>query len=239
MPKVKYEEIYNTIKKDILEHKFKYGDYLLSENEYTKIFHCSRNTIRRAISHLSNEGYVQAHHGKGVRIIYQEAKKHNFVRTGSRGMKQTAEENGYRVHSDVIMLNTMIVDRHLAEKTGFDEGIEVYFIKRVRSLNGIPKMIDTSLMRTDLVPNITEQVAKGSLFRYVEEIIGMEIKTIKRSITVERVTQSDEKYLQLDGYNCLAVMTSHSYNNKGDMFEYSQSRNRPDIFMFNSITTRN
>ena len=49
-----------------------------------------------------------------------------------------------------------------------------------------------------------------------------------------KVTEIDEKYLELNlnDYNCLAVVTSHTYNSDGVMFEYTQSRHRPDYFRF-------
>ena len=66
----------------------------------------------------------------------------------------------------------------------------------------------------------------------------MPIRTVKRCVTVERTTPFDEKYLDLDDYNCLAVITSHVFNNDGIQFEYTESRNRPDIFVFNSVITK-
>ena len=33
-------------------------------------------------------------------------------------------------------------------------------------------------------------------------------------------------------YNCLAVVSSMTYNAEGVMFEYTQSRHRPDCFVF-------
>ena len=48
------------------------------------------------------------------------------------------------------------------------------------------------------------------------------------------------KYLELDvnDYNCLAVITSHTYNSDGVMFEFTQSRHRPDYFRFQDNAVR-
>ena len=54
----------------------------------------------------------------------------------------------------------------------------------------------------------------------------------------EKMTEIDEKYLDLGDYNCMAVVTSHTYNSDGVMFEYTQSRNRPDYFSFQDNATR-
>lgn len=66
----------------------------------------------------------------------------------------------------------------------------------------------------------------------------MQIVTSKRKMTVERVTEIDEKYLELNDYNCLAVVTGQTFNADGVMFEYTQSRHRPDYFCFQDTATR-
>ena len=62
----------------------------------------------------------------------------------------------------------------------------------------------------------------------------MTIVNSKRVMTVEKVTEIDEKYLHLNvkDYNCVAVVSSQTYNSVGVMFEYTQSRHRPDHFRF-------
>ena len=138
----------------------------------------------------------------------------------------------------MITFTEMIADERLSKKTDFEVGTELYFIQRLRSIDDIPKMVDNTLLRKSLIPGLTEKVLQGSLFNFIEKKVGMPIRTIKRSVTVQRVTPFDEKYLDLDDYNCLAVITSHVFNNDGIQFEYTESRNRPDLFVFNSVITR-
>lgn len=49
----------------------------------------------------------------------------------------------------------------------------------------------------------------------------MTIVNSKRIMTVEKVTEIDEKYLDLNirDYNCVAVVSSQTYNSDGVMFE--------------------
>ena len=72
----------------------------------------------------------------------------------------------------------------------------------------------------------------------LEQELGMAIVTSKRVMTMEKMTQIDEKYLELGDYNCLAVVSSQTYNGDGIMFEYTQSRHRPDYFCFQDNATR-
>ena len=89
-----------------------------------------------------------------------------------------------------------------------------------------------------LVPNLTVDIAKDSIYDYIENTLGMPIVTSKRKMTVERATPIDEKYLTLNDYNCLAVVTGQTFNADGVMFEYTQSRHRPDYFCFQDTATR-
>nr|WP_027872418.1 UTRA domain-containing protein [[Eubacterium] cellulosolvens] len=239
MPKSKYDSIYNDLKLKIDSNVYEDGTYLPSENTLIKLYGCSRNTIRRAVSHLIIEGYVQPHHGKGVRIIHSSSpnRKYDFTMSGIQGFTDTVTKSGYEVKTKVIVFTDMEVNEQLEKKTGIPLGMPIYYIRRVRYLDGIAKMVDTNLIRKDIVPGLTKADAEKSLFFYFSNSAGLEIKTIKRKITVEHSTPFDEKYLELDDYNCLAVMTSKCYNEDGIQFEYTESRNRPDIFVFNSVLT--
>jgi GntR family trehalose operon transcriptional repressor len=72
----------------------------------------------------------------------------------------------------------------------------------------------------------------------MENVLGESIVTAKRVMTVEKATEMDCKYLDLGDYDCLAVVSSHTFNAKGIMFEYTESRHRPDRFVFSTMATR-
>ena len=79
MPKSKFESIYKELKKDIESEKLPYQSLMPSENQLIVRFSCSRNTVRRAISMLAEEGYVQPMHGRGVRVIYTKGTPTSFL----------------------------------------------------------------------------------------------------------------------------------------------------------------
>lgn len=72
----------------------------------------------------------------------------------------------------------------------------------------------------------------------MENTLGMQIVTSKRRITVERTTALDEKWLDMDGYDCVAVVNGQTFNAAGQLFEYTQSRHQPDYFCFQDTATR-
>lgn len=238
MPKSKFEQIYKDLKEKIESGDYAYQDLLPSENTMVSIYNCSRNTIRRALSKLTEQGYVQPLHGKGVRVIYQPIDQAAFTIGGIESFKESAIRNHRKRHTEVLQFAEITADERLAAKTGFPVGSELYYLQRVRFLDGIALILDINMFLKSLVPNLTKEIAENSIYEYIENDLGMSIVTSKRKMTVERATQIDEKYLQLNDYNCLAVVTGQTFNADGIMFEYTQSRHRPDYFCFQDTATR-
>lgn len=238
MPKAKYDEIYNDLKQAIENKSYSYGSLLPSENSLIMRYACSRNTIRRALAGLGELGYIQPIHGKGVRIIYQPAGRASFTMGGIESFQETARRNQLNVVTKAVSFCTAAIDARLAEISSFPIGTEVYDILRVRYLDGKPLILDRNLFLKKLVPGLTEEIAERSIYDYIEQELGMQIVTSKRTITVERASELDRHYLALGDYNCLAVVSGQTFNADGVMFEYTQSRHQPDYFSFHDTATR-
>lgn len=238
MPKAKFESIYKDLKQKIEADEYHYQDFLPSENTLVTVYDCSRNTIRRAISELTEQGYVQPLHGKGVRIIYQPVDQAAFTIGGIESFKESAIRNHRKRHTEVIQFAEITADKRLSERTGFPEGSELYYLQRVRYLDDKALILDINIFLKSLVPGLTKEIAEDSIYEYIENTLHMPIVTSKRKMTVERATPVDEKYLKLNDYNCLAVVTGQTFNADGIMFEYTQSRHRPDYFCFQDTATR-
>lgn len=69
LPNVKFKDIYHILKSNIDSGKYDNSMMLPTEMELVDKFECSRNTVRRAISELSKDGYVKSVKGKGVIIL--------------------------------------------------------------------------------------------------------------------------------------------------------------------------
>ena len=240
MPKSKYQTIYKELKADIESERLPYQSLMPSENQLIVRFDCSRNTVRRAIGMLAEEGYVQPMHGRGVRIIYTRTQTPPFLIAGIESFHVSAKRNNIgESTTKVIRFTELTADEHVARHTGFPVGTELYYIQRVRSLDGDPCVFDINLYDKKLVPGLTKEICIHSIYNYIEKDLGMPIIMSKRTITVERVTQMDEDSLDLKGYDTLAVVTGQTFNSEGVMFEYTQTRHRPDYFTFQTTALRN
>ena len=64
--KTKYYALMEELKQSILSGEIKPGEKLPSENELSARYQISRHTVRKALSILINEGYIEAEHGRGT-----------------------------------------------------------------------------------------------------------------------------------------------------------------------------
>ena len=216
-----------------------FQELLPSENTLVKEFDCSRNTIRRAIGQLASEGYVQSIHGKGVRIIYQPGQQQSeFILGGIESLKEAVARNRKNYTTRVVCFAELTVDETIRRRTTFPVGAQIYYIQRVRYIEGEALIIDHNYFLRDIVRDLTPEIAEHSIYEYMEKNLGESIVTTKRKMTVERVNQIDETYLDLKDYNCMAVVSSMTYNKDGVMFEFTQSRHRPDRFVFYDLAHR-
>lgn len=238
MPKAKYADIYKNLKRKIENEDYKFQELLPSENILVQEYECSRNTIRRAIADLVSDGYVQTMQGKGVRVIYQPALQTSFTIGGIESFKESAVRNHQTPETKVIHFTELVIDGKLAAKTGFPIGSEVYYLQRLHYLDGKALILNHNYFLKSVAQGLTTQIAEKSIYDYLENTLGVSIVTSRRIMTVEKMTEIDEKYLELGDYNCMAVVSSHTYNSDGVMFEYTQSRHRPDYFSFQDNATR-
>lgn len=85
MPKAIYEGIYREIRSRIINGTYAFQEMLPTEAELTAEFGCTRNTVRRALSMLADQMFVQPIHGKGVLVIWLKGETDHAGRTrGSR-----------------------------------------------------------------------------------------------------------------------------------------------------------
>ena len=209
MPKAKYDHIYKDLKEKIETEFYAYQQMLPSENAFVKEYGCSRNTVRRALAELTAEGYVQPMHGKGVRNIFQPVEQTAFTVGGIESFKESAARNKKTPFTRVLQFAEVTADEKIERRTGFKSGTELYYIQRLRSLDGKPLILDHNYFLKELTEGLTPEIAASSVYEYLENVCGITISTSKRTLTVEHVTQVDETYIDLKDYNCM-VTTEYS-----------------------------
>lgn len=239
MPSARFDTIYQDLKNKVLDGTYAYESFLPTEMELTKIYSCSRNTVRRALTLLSDEAFLQPIHGRGVRVIWQ--KKPSEVIGSLEGLEsfqEYAHRNNLVPDTNVIVFEHIPCTGDISHQTGFKAGEELIHIVRIRKLNGSSRQIDNDYLLAAAVGNLTIEDATTSIFAYLENTLHMKNLKSKRTISVELATEEDHQHLELGSFNCVAVVESHSFNSRGVMFGFTQTRSHPETFRYKVISKR-
>lgn len=232
----KYLNIYNYLKDKIQSNEFEPGKKLPSENELTSLFGVSRNTIRRALDMLASDGLVTSVHGKGVFVI--EKQPLNFLVGGLQSFKEVSTCNDLNYKTSIPVFDNIIVDENLAKKTNFEVNSNVLNLLRVRNIDNENVILDVNYFNSNIIKGLTKEIAYGSIYDYIENVLGLKISGAQKVISVEVASDIDKCYLDLNNNDLVAVITNYVYLDDGTLFEYTQSRHRPDRFTFNTFARR-
>ena len=233
-----WQGIYRDLRANILDGTYPFRSMLPSEAVLVRRFDCSHNTLRRALAALADESLVQPIQGKGVRVIYRPRRRALFEVGGVETFDESMRRMGIQTQTVVHTFEHVVADEGLAALTGFEEGDELVHIERVREIGGEAAIRDVNYFLASVAHGLTREVAEHSIYRYLEDDLGVKIAQAQRQITVERASARDLELLDVEPGAYLAVMTSQTFTAGGELFEYTQSRHRPDQFVFHDTARR-
>ncbi|WP_332630843.1 trehalose operon repressor [Halalkalibacter flavus] len=236
MTKSKFQMIYDELVGHIENGDLKANELLPSENELAESFKASRETIRKALKLLSEHGYIQKMQGKGSVVL--DVTKINFPISGLVSFRELADKMGKRAKTDVVGLEEQLMTPDMQEQFQMKEATNVWSVKRVREIDRERIILDNDYLLTSLVPGLTVDICARSLYAYIEQVLGLTISFAKKEITVERPTEEDKELLDLKEYDTIVVVKSHVYLDDATMFQYTESRHRPDKFRFVDFARR-
>lgn len=88
-------------------------------------------------------------------------------------------------------------------------------IQRVRYIGDETVILDTDFVtdfvNAQIVPEITAEIAKDSLYEYIEDVMGLRITSANKEITCQSVSELNEQFLDLYGYNMVVNVESVTY----------------------------
>lgn len=233
----KYLTIYNTLAEQIKSGAIAPQTLLPSEHELTGQFQTSRETIRKALNLLSQNGYIQKVRGKGSIVI--DISKFDFPVSGLVSFKELAKKMDSKPKTNVHELSLIIKpDQAIRRQLQLSAKDQVWKVVRSREIGGNKIILDKDFLNKKFVPNLTEEICEESIYEYLENDLNLSISFAKKEIIVEGPTAEDRELLDLEGFHNVVVIKSHVYLEDASLFQYTESRHRPDKFRFVDFARR-
>ena len=216
----KYKQLFKQIEKDILDERYAVGDFLPSEHHLTEDYQVSRDTVRKALALLQEEGLIESPVSKLT--SYQEV----------------VRQNNMQSKTNVVSLEKITVDQKLSDITGFPPYRLVWRIVRQRVVDQVASVLDIDYLDKGIVPDLTREIAEQSIYAYLENDLKLNIAYAKKEFTIDHANDRDKILMDLGKDQQVVSVKSQVYLADGRQFQYTESRHKLDKFRFVDFAKR-
>ncbi|MBM7570844.1 trehalose operon repressor [Aquibacillus albus] len=233
----KYLSIYKKIEEKIKTGELAPESLLPSENELAEMYETSRETIRKALNLLSQNGFIQKVRGKGSVVI--DFNKFDFPVSGLVSFKELAQKMDPPPRTLVNDLTLIKPSQYLQQQLSVTSNESIWQVIRTREIAGQKIILDKDFLVKKYVPLLTEDICADSIYSYLENELNLTISFAKKEIIVVEPTDEDQELLDLEGFHNVVVIKNYVYLDDASLFQYTESRHRPDRFRFVDFARRN
>ena len=233
----KYREVYNDIKEKINNGQLQTGTFLESESDLANKYSYSKDTIRKALSMLELDGYIQKIKGKNS-LILENGRMKNSLLTEIRTSQELDLGKTYDTKTHLISLYIVQGQEDIMNIFNVKEDKDFYKVVRNRSINGENLEYDVLYFDRKIVPFLNKNIVEKSIYAYLEKELNLKISHSRREIKFRYATENEKENMDLGEYNMVIVIESHTYLSNGYLFQYGTTTYRPDKFTFTTIAKR-
>lgn len=233
----KYREVYNDIKSKIINGTFKSGEFLESESELAHKYSYSKDTIRKALSILELDGFIQKIKGKNSLILGRGRMKNNYLSSLLTSSELNSVEK-LNLKNNLISLYIIQGIPELMKIFQVPESYDFYKVARSRSIDGEKLEYDVLYFDRKTVPFLNREICESSIYSYLENELNLKISHAYREIKFRYANEDEKKYMDLGDYEMVVEIESHNYLSNGVLFQYGTTTYRPDKFTFTTIAKR-
>jgi DNA-binding GntR family transcriptional regulator len=232
---LRYQRVQDALAEEIARGRRTPGSRLPPERALAEHFGVSRVTLRRALAELAEAGIVARHPGGWTVAGPRIGEPPNALMSFSEMAASRGLAPGGRV-----------LDRHVrpatideAEDLGLAPGAPLFELERLRSMDGVPILIDRTRIPLSLAPGL-EEVAfdAGSLYEELERRYGL--RPARARFTVEAIAADERSagLLGLEAGRPLLRCQQQTEDETGRQIELCEMTYRGDRYRFLATLVR-
>lgn len=216
--------------RDFVTFQLKPGDRIPPEPELCEHYSLSRITVRQAITSLVDEGLLHKQQGRGTfvlapRLAQQLGDADHFLSSGFDA--EPAE------HVTLFSSETMPAPDWLARKLGIEAGDDVFKIRKILALPGIPPVAyRTTFLIAGLVPNLLQIDLSPPMHMVLEKSYGLTLASADEVIEFIVADEFRASMLKTEKEHPLILVERILYLESGQAIDCSRAYYRADRFRF-------
>lgn len=231
-----YHDIADSIIRQINDHH--YVDKLPSEAQLIEQYQVSRNTIRKAIDEVCQQGLLRRVKGSGY-YINQITMHDSPVVNLSLGAGKAMRAVDSHLTSTVLALEDVFANQFQADHLHVQIGASLIHVLRLRQLKGQRYCLEDSYYLKSQVPSIDLADAQQSIFTAIKRDYQLTVNNAENYISVTELTDQQRELTGLTGETPLLTLTQINYHGNNIAFNLSITKffNRDLNLYFHSSQT--
>ncbi|HHX69360.1 MAG: trehalose operon repressor [Miniphocaeibacter sp.] len=232
----KYKKIIDFFIKEYNNNNILPGDTVPSENELMKRWNCSRDTVRKAMTLLAERKYIQKNQGQKSTVLNR--KEYEFPVSRITSFQELVKKRKLNAFTEVVKFETVTKSHPIYNLFKVPKSEKILEIIRIRKIDNEKIILDKDFFLEKYIGNLNKEIASGSIYEYLENELGLRIGFAKKTITVEKPTEEDKRYLDLKEDTLIANIESFTHLENDILFQITYSRHRSDKFKFIDFAQR-
>jgi GntR family transcriptional regulator len=225
-----YHQLKDILKEKIESRDWVPGEKIPSENELIVQYDISRNTVKKALDDLVQEGLLNRIQGKGTFVSKPKLEQ---SLTGFYSFSKVMKAQGLKPKDIILSVEKKAAKLSVARQLQITEGDNVIELKRLRCANDEPIILETSYIPCDLVSDLSkENLEETSLYDYMEQALGIYVTSAKEIFEPVLIRDYESHYLEVEeGFPAL-LLDRIAYNLEKRPVEFCRSIVRGDRCRF-------
>lgn len=228
--------LHHQIKEDLFL-KLRSGDWppgfeLPPEQALCEHYGVSRGTLRRAVSDLVAEGYVERRRGRGTFVCRPKLESGVISAYNRFSVVGPMLDAGGRV----LLCRKVKANKHIAAVIRLDSGEAVWHLERVRFTQGQPVSIQTSFLPVAMCPDLARQdLASRHLVDVLREVYGIHLGSAVEYLDPSVADGYTARHLGIRVKAPLFQIERTTYTVTGDVAEYRHAVLRGDVYRYRIV----
>ena len=216
---------------DRIEQEYRPGDLLPSERELSERYGLSRTTVRLALRELEDLGMVLRQHGRGTFVADRSAQVTNLSQSYSFTDQQRAL--GRVPTTTILEFSEISADDKLAEHMKVRTGDRLFKLKRLRSADSVPMMVEVSYLPVRKFLTLKRPLLDSMpLYEIIENVYHEKIRVAEEEFFASVARPADAHLLDISEGAPVLDLVRTTYNTSNEVIEYTLSVARADQFKY-------
>lgn len=232
-----YDQLVDILTEKI-NHECQAGDALPSERELSERYGLSRTTVRLALQELERLGMVVRQHGRGTFVADRSAKAADLFQAYS--FTDQMRSMGRDPETTILEFSELEADKNLAEHMGARIGDKLFKLKRLRSADGMPMMLERTYLPVRKFLSLKRPMLEHrALYDVIENDYHEKISVAEEEFFASIARPADAHLLDISEGAPVLDLVRTTYDTGNEIVEYTLSVARADQFKYKVFHRRN